>query len=168
MLKRIDLQHQKRIDKKQFMCVSLYEESNRFSSCVNYDKGCKYGKILMHSNPPGELCDDCELKQFPKTYHGCCFCRKTIRFGQMCNTCRPGFEKWLFNLFYNKNKNSKSTSSHFEIPNDSETNNWELWLNVSSVINCLIHDYEVNTKMPHIVRLLPRHDDKWLDSRQET
>jgi len=44
---------------------------------------------------------------------------------------------WAFDLFYNKNSSSLSTSSCFAIKSVNETDNWDLWQYVGIGIHCL-------------------------------
>ena len=110
--------------------------TNGFQGCSNYGKNCDYEGLYGTSYCsasaacratmfPERLCDKCELKQFPKRYHSCYLCRKTIRYSLIYKFCNTGFDEWSFNLFYNKN--SKSNSYIFVIPTNDEINNCELW-----------------------------------------
>ena len=109
-----------------------------FQGCKNYGYGCDFGGFYLACYSCEGLCANCELKQFPDRFNGCPFCGYVIRHSTFCWECDHSFSEWLFNVFYNKNPSSRSTMSIFDIKNDNETNDWNLWLCVITGIRFLI------------------------------
>ena len=108
-----------------------------FEGCKNYrlSKGCNYTGHLGATYSTEGLCSACELKEFPDRFTSCIFCNVSMfNFGfYQCSDCRYGIEVWLFDLFYNKNENSKSNPGIFMDGSD-ETNDWSLYCQVRSAI----------------------------------
>jgi hypothetical protein len=44
---------------------------------------------------PEQMCIDCELRMFPKRFHGCGFCKRPIREKFSCSICTNGFIEWI-------------------------------------------------------------------------
>jgi hypothetical protein len=116
---------------------SKAKRTDGFQGCVNYGNGCDFGGFYLATYSPEGYCSKCELKHSPERYNGCCFCGKAIQFGGACWGCEEGFSNWLFDLFYNKNENSRSTTSIFAIESPDETNDWKIWQTISIGISCL-------------------------------
>jgi len=57
--------------------------SCNYRGCINY-KGKNRDKFSYPIFTKEELCEDCELKQYPERYKGCCFCGKAIKYSLMC------------------------------------------------------------------------------------
>jgi hypothetical protein len=87
--------------------ASKNKKSDGFQGCKNYGKSCNFNGFYLAKYSPEGLCSNCELKEFPDRYYGCCFCGKAIDYYNSCWSCRDGFSEWALNLFYNKNENSK-------------------------------------------------------------
>lgn len=132
-----------------------------FEGCANLEKGCDFHGVYLYTYSQEGLCDNCEFKEFPERYHGCCFCRKSVKYGPFCWGCRLSFQKWAFDLFYNKNEKSKSTNSCFAIKTDDETNDWTLWQNVGSGVHRLTYLYN-QPKLPFLVnKQASTSNDDW-------
>lgn len=148
---------------------SRAERTDGFQACVNFQKGCDFGGFYLARYSPEGYCDDCEIKAFPQRYHGCCFCGKVIKYGSACWGCLEGVSQWLFNLFYNKNENSKSTTSIFALVTPDETNDWERWSQISigihSAKDCFYHGSKVtNSKKGGLTNEWPGFrisDNEW-------
>jgi hypothetical protein len=124
-------------NKMRMACLCKINRNCGFEGCANLGKGCDFHGVYLYTYSPEGLCDNCEFKEFPERYHGCCFCRKALKFGLICYNCRKCFQKWAFDLFYNKNERSRSTNSCFALKTDDETNDWNLWQCVSNGIHRL-------------------------------
>lgn len=108
---------------------SLESKTNGFEGCKNCDFAGFYGAIYS----PEQFCGDCELKYYPERFNGCRFCGRAGKNRSVCWTCELGVNDWVFNLFYNKNKASKTTLSLF-VQSKDETNNKELWYIIQKVV----------------------------------
>ena len=128
-------------EKMQFVLMSKIARTNGFEGCINYGKECHENGFYLCTYSREGLCDDCELKYFPNRFHGCLGCRRAHRYSWFCHSCSTGLEKWLFNLFYNKNENSKSTSAIYR-EGDNETNNWNLWQIIKNGVFSLVHKHD--------------------------
>lgn len=134
---------------------------------MNYEQTrvneCDYYGFYPTEYIAEDLCDDCELKQYPEKFYGCYFCGKAIRYNIACWGCQKGFEDWAFDLFYNKNHNSRSTISCFAIKTDNETNNWNLWQDVGNGIHCLISSIPTGKNIKHPIRIfeIDRLNNNW-------
>lgn len=115
------------IEKMTIADRSRNDRTNGFQGCANRGRGCDARGFDLCIYSEDGLCSNCELKTFPDRYSGCGFCGKAIKYTLFCWNCHSHFSQWLFNLFYNKNNKSKSTTSCFKIPSDDETNDWKLW-----------------------------------------
>lgn len=120
-----------------------------FQGCANLGKGCDFRGFYLYRYSNEGLCDECELKTFPDRYKGCASCGKAVKYTVFCRACQCGLADWLFNLFYNKNKNSLSTTSCFAIKTDDETNIWPLWQRVGTGIHCITQKYKPELPMRH-------------------
>src|SRR5205814_4778745 len=87
------------------------ENVDGFQGCANLGKGCDFEGYYLCSYSEEGLCKKCELKTYPDRFTGCGFCGKANQYTSFCWSCQRHFKKWLFDLFYNKNKYSKSTNS---------------------------------------------------------
>lgn len=82
--------------------------------------------------------------------YACNFCH-TPSYLTICWGCQRGFGDWLFNLFYNKNKRSRSTRSIYALKTIDETNNWNLWQSVSIGIHIIVTNISPN-KSPLVIK----------------
>lgn len=124
--------------------------SSGFQGCANLKKGCNFRGFYLCTYSEEGLCSDCELKTFPNRYKGCASCGKAVRYSIFCHGCENGFKEWLFDLFYNKNKNSKSTSSCFAIKTKDETDDWKLWSNIGIGTHCIVSKYDPVLPVRHL------------------
>lgn len=115
--------------------------------CKNVGISCDFKGYYLCKYSPEGFCLDCEMKMFPDRFSGCGFCGKAIRGSSYCAGCKGNFCDWLFDLFYNKNENSKSTIQYFASQSDDETNDWKLWSIVQKGINGIVNHYSKN-KIP--------------------
>lgn len=113
------------------------EKTDGFQGCSNLGNGCNFTGFYLARYSPEGLCTNCELEKFPERFKGCCFCGKVIHHGAACWGCKEGVSEWILNLFYNKNKDSKTTTSIFAVPSPDETNDWKLWQIITIGIHCL-------------------------------
>jgi hypothetical protein len=74
-------------------CKSRKKLTNGFQGCTNNGRGCDFDGFYLCTYSPEGLCKDCESKQFPERYHGCCFCRKAIKYSLTCGNCEEGFRE---------------------------------------------------------------------------
>jgi hypothetical protein len=153
------------IEKMMVAERSKVSRANGFQGCVNFGNGCNFGGFYLATYSPEGYCSECELKYSPDKFHGCCFCGKAIEYGGACWGCEEGLSEWLFNLFYNKNENSRSTNSIFAIATPDETNDWDLWQRVSNGIHCLKDELYKSSDVK--VRQLASLDNNWPGFRAE-
>lgn len=99
--------------------------------------------------------------KIPDRYTGCGFCGKMIQHSSFCWSCERHFEKWLFDLFYNKNKRSKSTTNYSATKSDNETNDWKLWCNISQGCHRFVSAYSYKHRFPVREFVEPKMDEPW-------
>ncbi len=119
---------------------------NNDQGCVNLGKGCDFdGYYYLCKYSPEGLCLNCELKTYSERFSGCGFCGKVVVKNSLyCSSCKDNFCDWLFDLFYNKNHNSKSTIKCFGSRSDDETNDWRLWSIIQKGIHSIVNYKPVN------------------------
>lgn len=132
-------------DKIEFSLKSRQNRTNGFQGCVNYGKGCDFAGFYLCTYSREGLCTDCEIKEFPDRFYGCCFCRKAINYGRICYHCEREFEKWLEDLFLNQN----------------EVKDWRFRQTVEQGIYRLMHHDHKAKKLPLLIQQQSRYDDKW-------
>jgi len=153
------MEYDSEFEKTKFAMNSKQKKTNGFEGCANYGKGCDFRGFYCYKYSKEGLCDDCERKIFPERYSGCGFCGYMLKYGGFCMGCKNGFQEWLFNLFYNKNKFSKSTSMILEIPGPNETDDWKLWQTVGNGIYVVISKSEA--KFPVRIFQNNKFDSDW-------
>lgn len=147
---------------QKMICASRCRDSRTggFQGCANLGKGCDFAGFYLCRYSDEGLCSRCELKTFPGRYKGCASCGKAVRHSVFCYGCEKGFREWLFNLFYNKNKNSRSNSSCFAIKTDDETDDWSLWSNIGIGTHCVVNKYDPVLPVRHLTEG-KLFDDVW-------
>lgn len=70
------------------------------------------------------------------------------------------FEKWLFDLFYNKNGNSKSTNDSC-IESVEDTNDWKLWCKITQGCHKIVNTRSSQYKFPVRDFVEPHLDEPW-------
>jgi hypothetical protein len=131
-------------DKIEFAQKSRHNRTYGFQGCANLNKGCDFNGFYLCTYSPEGLCEDCELKQFPERFYGCCFCRRAIRYGRMCYNCDREFSKWLDLVFLNH-----------------ENKDWRFRQTVEQGIYRLMHHDHKAKKLPFLIQQQSKYNDKW-------
>jgi len=142
---------------------SRLNRSDGFQGCANLGKGCDFTGFYLCRYSLEGLCDDCEIKQHPERYHGCASCGHAIQYKYLCTGCADGFGRWLFDVFYNKNDKSKTTTTIFDSSGENETNNWGLWHTIKGYVFVLSQKFVENNEIKPVIRnpIKPRFYGEW-------
>lgn len=121
---------------------------SKTNECMNIGNGCENTNNTYKLSPEG-YCLICELKIFPDRYTGCGFCGSVVgsKHSLYCAGCKDQFCNWLIDLFYNKNKKSKSTMKSFANQSEDETNSWKLWSIIQKGSQSIV-DHKISDKFP--------------------
>ena len=158
---------------------SKTEKINGSQGCVNFGQGCDYVGFYLAKYSQEGLCFLCELKSFPDRFYGCVCCgrpvrakmvqgvfqgnnstKKIIKHTLFCHSCKNQFSEWLFDLFYNKNEQSKSTNSCFASRSNDETNDWRLWSIIQKGTDRIVNHLSTDN-FPIREYVEPRLNDSW-------